>query len=238
MNNTAMNNILEIEKEIAAKIAVDFIKDGMIVGLGTGTTASFAVKEIAERIKKGLRIKAVSTSQATTILAKKLGIPLISLNEVDNIDITIDGADEVDENFNGIKGGGGALLVEKIVASISKENIWVLSSNKIVKKLGKFPLPVEVVPFALPVVLKKLEKKGYKPELRKINELNFITDNNNYIIDLHLEVIKDPKCLEIELNMIPGIIENGLFLNIVDNLIIGKGNDYQILENRFKGKFF
>lgn len=232
------NSTLELEKEIAAKIAVDFIKDGMIVGLGTGSTVNYALKEIAERIKKGLKIKAVSSSKATTIISKKLGIPLISIDEIDTIDLTIDGADEVDEDFNGIKGGGGALLLEKIIASISNENIWIVSSNKLVKKIGKFPLPVEIVPIALTSVFKKFEKKGYKPKVRKSNELNFITDNNNFIIDLHLEVIKEPKCLEIELNMIPGVIENGLFLNVVDKVIIGKNDKYEILENKFKAKFF
>ncbi|MBN2544647.1 MAG: ribose-5-phosphate isomerase RpiA [Spirochaetes bacterium] len=231
-------NVIETEKEIAGKIAADFIKSDMIVGLGTGSTVTYAIKEIGERVKKGLKIKAVSTSKSTSIMAQKLNIPLISIDQVDSIDLTIDGADEIDPNFNGIKGGGGALLVEKIIASISKENIWVINSNKLVNKLGKFPLPIEVVPFAITTVMKRLEKKNFKPKVRKLNDMYFITDNNNYIIDLYLGSIKDPKCLEIELNMIPGIIDNGLFLNIVDTVVVGKNNEYEILENKFKAKFF
>ncbi len=231
-------NVIEIEKEIAGKIAADYITDGMIVGLGTGSTVSYAIKEIGERIKKGLKIKAVSTSKSTSIMAQKLSIPLLSIDQVDSIDLTVDGADEIDPNFNGIKGGGGALLIEKIIASISRENIWVIDSNKLVNKLGAFPLPIEVVPYAVSTVMKKLEKKNFKPVLRKLNNMNFITDNNNYIIDLNLGHIKDPKCLEIELNMIPGVIENGLFLNTVDTVIVGKSSEYEIIENKFKAKFF
>lgn len=231
-------NVIEIEKEIAGKIAADYITDGMIVGLGTGSTVSYAIKEIGERIKKGLKIKAVSTSKSTSIMAQKLNIPLLSIDQVDSIDLTVDGADEIDTNFNGIKGGGGALLIEKIIASISRENIWVIDSNKMVNKLGAFPLPIEVVPYAVSTVMKKLEKKNFKPILRKLNNMNFITDNNNYIIDLNLGHIKDPKCLEIELNMIPGVIENGLFLNTVDTVIVGKSSEYEIIENKFKAKFF
>jgi len=231
-------NVIEIEKEIAGKIAADYITDGMTVGFGTGSTVSYAIKEIGERIKKGLKIKAVSTSKSTSIMAQKLSIPLLSIDQVDSIDLTVDGADEIDPNFNGIKGGGGALLIEKIIASISRENIWVIDSNKLVNKLGAFPLPIEVVPYAVSTVMKKLEKKNFKPVLRKLNNMNFITDNNNYIIDLNLGHIKDPKCLEIELNMIPGVIENGLFLNTVDTVIVGKSSEYEIIENKFKAKFF
>jgi len=231
-------NVIEIEKEIAGKIAADYITDGMIVGLGTGSTVSYAIKEIGERVKKGLKIKAVPTSKSTSIMAQKLNIPLVPIDQVESIDLTVDGADEIDPKFNGIKGGGGALLVEKIIASISKENLWVVDSNKLVDKLGTFPLPIEVVPYSVSTVMKKLERKNFKPVIRKLNNMNFITDNNNYIIDLYLGSIKDPKCLEIELNMIPGVIENGLFLNIVDTVIVGKNSEYEILENKFKAKFF
>jgi ribose 5-phosphate isomerase A len=132
------------EKKIAANYSVNFIEDGMIVGLGTGSTVAFMLQKLSERIKAGLNITAVSTSQATTKLANSFGIKLIELSDVDEIDVTIDGADEVDENLNGIKGGGGALLHEKIIASNSKQNIWIIDSSKLVKTLGKFPLPVEL----------------------------------------------------------------------------------------------
>ncbi|MEO0293380.1 MAG: ribose-5-phosphate isomerase RpiA [candidate division WOR-3 bacterium] len=225
----------EKEKELAGSKVSDFIKDGMLLGLGTGSTFFYAIRKIGEMIKEGLKIKAVSTSRATTELAKSLGIPLVSIDEVEEIDLTIDGADEVDLNFNGIKGGGGALLFEKIVAKISKKNLWVVDSSKLVKKLGKFPLPVEVVPFGKSSVLKKFEKLGFNPKLRMSNGKEFITDSGNFIIDLNLGEIKDPYEMEVELNMIPGVVENGLFLDVVDIVIVGKGDGVEIFE---KGKSF
>ena len=135
------------EKKIAAEKSIQFIKDGMTLGLGTGSTVFFLVNKLAELVKQGLNIKCVSTSNQTSELAKSLGIKIVNLNEVDHIDLTIDGADEVDKNLNGIKGGGGALLFEKIVAAASEQVIWIVDSSKYVSKLGKFPLPVEVIPF-------------------------------------------------------------------------------------------
>ena len=172
------------EKKIAAEYAINFIEDGMIVGLGTGSTVAFMLQKLSERIKSGLNISAVSTSQATTKLANSLGIKISNLADVDEIDITIDGADEVDENLNGIKGGGGALLHEKIIASNSKKNIWIVDSSKLVKTLGKFPLPIEAVKFGCTNLCIKLETNGFKPTIRMKGNTRFITDENNYIIDL------------------------------------------------------
>ncbi len=221
--------MIDKEKELAGSAVSDFVKDGMILGLGTGSTFYYAIKKIGEMVKDGLKIKAVSTSSSTDKLAKSLNISIMSIDDVQKIDLTIDGADEVDPNFNGIKGGGGALLFEKVVAKFSKKNLWVVNSAKMVKKLGKFPLPVEVVPYALGNVFKKLERKGYNPRVRMKEGKKYITDSGNHIIDASLGVIEDPYKLEVELNMIPGVVENGLFLDVVDIVIVGKGEEVEII---------
>ncbi|HET7577639.1 MAG TPA: ribose-5-phosphate isomerase RpiA [Bacillales bacterium] len=212
------------EKKAAGEAAAAYVENGMIVGLGTGSTVRYTIEKIAERIKaEGLQIKGIPTSRATEELAKELGIPLVSLGEIDGIDVTIDGADEADGNLNGIKGGGGALLFEKIVASFSKRNIWVLDSRKKVEQLGAFPLPVEVVPFACPVVLRTLESEGMNPVVRENNGERFVTDSGNWIVDLHLRNIDEPEQLETWLNLLPGVVENGLFLNRADLALVANG---------------
>lgn len=225
MQNTDKQNI---EKKNAAEKAAEFVKDGMTIGLGTGSTVFFAVKKLGEFARHGLNFKAVSTSDTTTRLVQSSGIKLISIDDVDNIDLTIDGADEVDNNFNGIKGGGGALLFEKITALYSKKNIWIIDSGKLVNKLGKFPLPVEVIPFGYKRVFNLLKEKKYSPEIRKQNNEIYQTDSGNYILDLHLGEIEDAIMLESELKAIAGIIETGLFINIADTVIIGNENTTEI----------
>lgn len=224
------------EKKIAAEYAVDYIEDGMIVGLGTGSTVSFMLNKLSQRIKGGLNITAISSSAATTKLASSLGIKISMLSDVDEIDLTIDGADEVDENLNGIKGGGGALLYEKIIASNSKKNIWIVDSTKLVKTLGKFPLPVEVVQFGSTHLCVKLESKGYKPTLRLNGATRFITDNNNYLVDLRVEKIEDPASLDIKLKKFAGIVETGLFCNVVDTVIAGVGNKVEVINKKRENK--
>ncbi len=221
----------EEEKKIAGEKATEFIQNGMIVGLGTGSTVAHTIKKISELIKeKKILIECVSTSNGTTILAQSLGIPLIPIHEITDIDVTIDGADEIDPLFNGIKGGGGALLFEKIIAKASKQNIWVVDGAKMVDDLGKFPLPVEIVPFGYTHTIKHLNNNGYKPKLRYKNGQQFITDSGNYIVDLHLKTIKDPVVLEKELNCIPGVVENGLFIKIVDKVITAEKQSIRILD--------
>ncbi|OGU48577.1 MAG: ribose 5-phosphate isomerase A, partial [Ignavibacteria bacterium GWC2_36_12] len=176
------------EKQIAAEKAIEFVNNGMILGLGSGSTAAFFIKKLGEQVKRGLKITGVSTSNAATNLALSNNIPLVSIEEVSEIDLTVDGADEVDPEFNGIKGGGGALLYEKIVASISKEIIWVVDSSKLVKRLGKFPLPVEIVTFGHTHTLRRLKDAGYNPSLRVRNGELFPSDGNNFIADLELKV--------------------------------------------------
>ncbi|MBS4539273.1 ribose-5-phosphate isomerase RpiA [Clostridium sp. D2Q-11] len=217
------------DKKIAGERAAELIRDGMIVGLGTGSTVYYTMKRISQMLENGLKIKAVSTSSSTTTIAQKLGIPLVDLNDVGKIDITIDGADEVDSSLNGIKGGGGALLYEKLVAISSEKVIWVVDSSKIVNQLGEFPLPVEVIPFAYNHILTKFKDMNLNPRLRINNGDFFITDSQHYIIDLYINKIEYPYELEKTLNSIPGVVEHGLFINIVDTVIIGKDNSLEIV---------
>jgi len=220
---------LNKEKKAAAEKAVEFIESGMLVGLGTGSTVKFMIESLAEKIKKGLDVKTVSTSNATGKFAESLGITVLNFNDVDEIDVTIDGADEVDPNLNGIKGGGGALLYEKLVAYSSKKNIWIVDSSKYVEQLGKFPLPLEVVQFGANQIFKKLFSLGYKPEFRSANGKNYVTDGNHYIIDLYLNIIENPAELNNKLLLIPGVIETGLFLNICDVLIMGIDDGVRVI---------
>jgi len=218
-----MNKNVISEKKISAEAACNFVKDGMIVGLGTGTTAEFAVRKIGELVRDGLSIRGIPTSNRTKELAEAEGIPLIDFSDSMFIDLTIDGADEIDGNLNMIKGGGSALLREKIVASVSKAEIIVVSRNKLVDQLGIFPLPVEVIPFGWQVVFNQLESLHGNPDLRLNRGKPLITDQGNYIIDCHFRKIKNPKLLEHQLNMIPGVVENGLFINLCTKMIIADG---------------
>ena len=209
-------------KKLAGEKATEYIENGMIVGLGTGSTVEHSIKKIAEMVRNGMEIQCIPTSNQTRKLAKDLGIPLTTLEDYQEIDLTIDGADEVDPDLNLIKGGGGALTREKIVAYHSKKEIIVIDGSKVVKALGiDFPLPVEVLKFGWVSTKKKLEEIGSVVELRKIMDEPFITDNSNYILDCDFERIKEPAELEREINNIPGVVENGLFIGLVDDVIVG-----------------
>ena len=221
---------IQKEKKTAGEKAAEIITDNMTVGIGTGSTVYYSIQKIGEMIKDGLKIKCVSTSNETTKLALSLKIPLVSLNEIENIDLTIDGADEVDPDLNGIKGGGGALLIEKIVALNSKEIIWVIDSTKRVKKLGKFPLPVEVLPFGYNSLLEKLAAGNFNPVLRKTNNEFYVSDSGNYIIDLHLNEINNPLKLHEQLKAMTGVVETGLFINLAGRLIVATKDKVDIIE--------
>ncbi|CAG7657520.1 ribose-5-phosphate isomerase RpiA [Paenibacillus allorhizosphaerae] len=208
-------------KRVAAEKAVEYIRDGMVVGLGTGSTTYWAIQKLGQKVKSGLSINAVATSINSENLAKELGIPLISISKIEEIDITIDGADEVDDEWNLIKGGGGALLREKIVASFSNELIIVVDESKKVNRLGKFPLPVELVKFGYEVTQKKISKLGCVTKLRIVDNKPFITDNGNYIVDCDFGNIDHPKDLHTAINMIPGVVDNGLFIKIATKVIVG-----------------
>lgn len=216
-------------KQRAGEKAVEFVESGMTVGLGTGSTVYFTIRKLGERVKEGMRIRGVSTSARTTELAKEAGIELVSLNDVSHIDVMIDGADEVDPEFNGIKGGGGALLHEKLVADISRLVVWVVSEEKLVDALGAFPLPIEVVPFSHQQVLKKLEARGLRPVLRMKDGEIFRTDDENHIIDLHIGRVDDPCALHQELKLMPGVVETGLFIDMAGVLVVGKHGTVEVI---------
>lgn len=219
-------------KEMVGKLAATYVSDGMTVGLGTGSTAFYMVEEVGRRVKEeGLKIIGVTTSKETAAHAEKLGIPLKSIDEVDFVDVTIDGADEISADFQGIKGGGAALLFEKIVATYSKKVIWIVDESKMVTHLGKFPLPVEVIPYGSKQLEKLFIKNNWHPVLRKdAKGHNVLTDSNNYILDLHLEKIAQPEKLALELSQLPGVVEHGLFLNRVHTVIVGHANGPEVLE--------
>ena len=210
---------------MAAEKAVEEIKQGMIIGLGSGSTAEWAVRKIGELVKDGLSIQAVASSVKTEKLAIEVGIPIIDFKSIDRIDLTIDGADEVDDHGHLIKGGGGALLREKILAYNSKRFIVIIDESKRVQHLGQFDLPVEIIPFAADIILKRLKETGTNPVLRYLNHEKFITDNGNYIADCNFYPIKDPEALNIQLHQIPGVVETGIFINkMVNAFYIGHAN--------------
>lgn len=219
-------------KKIAAEKAVEAIQDGMKVGLGTGSTAYWAILKIGERVRDGLKIEAVATSRASEQLAEESGITLVPFETLDRLDITIDGADEVDANLHLIKGGGGALLREKIVAAQSDKLIIVADESKAVQTLGAFPLPVEVVPFAYEWTQRALEATGATVNWRRADGELYITDNGNYIADCSYGQIKEPGSLVAILNAIPGVVDNGLFVGMADQVIIAAADGQLRIRNR------
>jgi ribose 5-phosphate isomerase A len=215
----------EQEKEAVGRAAAKLVRDGDIVGLGSGSTAYFAVVALGERVKAGLKIVGIPTSVQTAGLARQLGIPLTTLDEHPEIDITIDGADEVDPQLRLIKGGGGALLREKVIAAASKKMVVVVDSSKVVPVLGKFPLPVEVISFARTVVEKKIVSLGASPKLRtRPDGSPFITDNGNQILDCSFGKITNPAALALILSDTPGIVEHGLFIGLASIALVGHGD--------------
>lgn len=208
-------------KKAAGEKAASFIKSGMIVGLGTGSTAYWAIHKIGEMVAGGLEIKSVATSIESEKLAAELNIPVVPFSEIDQVTIDIDGADEVDTRFNLIKGGGGALLREKIIANISRQMIVVADETKMVDTLGRFPLPVEVVPFGIELTMRHLQTISSSLTLRKKEDELCITDNGNYILDCRFYPIQDPQALACRLNNIPGVVENGLFTDKCSTVVIG-----------------
>jgi len=218
-------------KKLAAEKALEYVEDGMILGLGTGSTVKFAVEKLGELVKKGLSIKGIPTSIRTKKLAESLNIPIVDINEYSNIDLTIDGADEVDSFLNLIKGGGGALTREKIVAFHSEKVIIIIDESKVVKCLGmNFPIPVENTKYGWQATKKALEELGCTAELRTIVGETYITDNQNYIVDCDFGRIDEPDQLEQDINAIPGVLENGLFIDLVDDVIVGSNQGVMSLE--------
>ncbi|MGB0910266.1 MAG: ribose-5-phosphate isomerase RpiA, partial [Nitrospirales bacterium] len=209
-------------KQAAAEKSLEFIHDGNIVGLGTGSTVRYLLEALARRMKEGLRIHGVPTSQETATLAMQLNIPLLNDDDAWEIDVAIDGADEVDPHWNLIKGGGGALLREKIIAANAKKFVVIVDEAKQVSALGlSFPLPVEVIPFGWQNTARKIEQLGYQGTLRQKNGQTVVTDNHNHILDLKGTEIVHPSEAERQLLAIPGVVEVGLFVNMTAVLVVG-----------------
>ena len=220
-------------KKMAAQKALDYIRDGMVVGLGTGSTVEYFIPKLGDKIKKeNMEIIAIPTSHRTKNLAREFQIPLSTLREHPEIDVTIDGADEVDPDLNLIKGGGGTLTREKIVAYASKREIIIVDESKLVQKLGaSFPLPIEVVPFGWYPTKLHIEKLfNCSASLRMADSTPFTTDNTNYILDCEFSEIEKPDILEKELNNIPGVVEVGLFVDLADVVIAGTREGIKIFE--------
>lgn len=214
------------EKEAAARASLRFVKDGQIVGMGTGSTAAYFIQLLGEAVKNGLRIRGIPTSIRSREQAASLGIPLTTLDEYQQIDVTVDGADEVDPQLRLIKGGGGALLREKIVASATKQLVIVADATKRVPVLGKFPLPVEVIKFAQALVVKKIEALGAKVTLRLAADGKpFLTDENNHILDCRFEQIPDADGLARRLSDMPGVVEHGLFIGMASVVVVANGSE-------------
>jgi len=226
MSNQDLDNL----KKVAALKAVEFVRDGMVVGLGTGSTAKHMVIALGEKVRAGMRLRGVPTSMETAILAVQQGIVLIDTDNAWVIDIAIDGADQVDPSFNLIKGGGGALLKEKIVAASAKQFIVLVDHTKRVPVLGgSFPLPIEVIPFGWGSTAREIGALTQsRVALRERNGAPFKTEAGNMIVDVHLARIDQPKDLEIALNQIPGVVENGLFVGRTDLLIVGSANGVEL----------
>lgn len=219
-------------KEMVGIKAASYVTDGMTVGLGTGSTAYYMIEELGRRVKEeNLKIVGVPTSYASKKQAEALNIPVKTIDQVNYVDLTIDGADEISHDFHGIKGGGAALLFEKVVATYSKEIIWIVDESKMVNKLGKFPLPVEVIPYGQDQLFRLLQEKNYHPSFRmESEEVLKQTDSGNSIIDLQLDCIDDPIALANELDSLVGVVEHGLFLSMVNRVIIGKESGPEVLE--------
>ncbi|MEZ6022303.1 MAG: ribose-5-phosphate isomerase RpiA [Hyphomonadaceae bacterium] len=227
----------DLAKLNAAQAALEYIKDGMVVGLGTGSTSAHLVRLLGERVRQGLRVKGVPTSEATRNLAEQVGVPLLEISQVTALDVDIDGADEVDPQFRLIKGGGGALLREKIVAAASKRMVVIADETKWVETLGAFPLPVEVTRFGFALTQERIREAlretgcaGDEAVLRVSGKANepVITDGGNYIIDAHAKRIPDADALGDALKRIAGVVEHGLFIGMSDTVILGKAKGAEV----------
>lgn len=227
-----MLTLQEMNKKNAGEVAVKYIEDGMVIGLGSGSTVYWMLRKLGESVKAGLDIKGIPTSIKTELLAKEFGIPLTQFSKVDQIDIAIDGADEVDNDFNLLKGGGGSLVREKIVDARAKQLIIIVDESKIVSQLGAFSLPVEVVSFGWELTARNIFELGCVPRLRKIDNEIFVSNNGNYILDCDFTEIKQPKQLHEKLKLCVGVVETGLFTEMTDIVIVAKKNGLEILRKR------
>lgn len=219
------------EKKIAAgEKAVEYIKDGMVLGLGSGSTFYWTLKKLGELVGQGLNIKGIPSSKRTEGWAKEFGVPLTDFSEVQKLDLAIDGADEIDPHFNLTKGGGGSLVREKIVDAIAEKVIIIADESKLVTQLGKFALPVEVLQFGWEVTANRIAELGAKPVLREREGSVFVSNNGNYILDCAFDSIENPAELHAKLKLLVGVVETGLFINMVDTVIVAGEDGIKVLD--------
>lgn len=228
---------LNLKKNVALK-AADLVKNGMMVGMGTGTTAAFFIQELGRRVKEGLSIQGVPTSYQSKLMCYQQGIPVIDPSLVDRLDIAIDGADEVDYSLNAIKGGGGANTIEKIIASMADEFVLIIDHSKLVDRLTtSFPVPIEVIPAALGLVMRRVKELGARPELRMaIKKAGpVVTDNGNFMVDLYFDDVADIHSVNCILKSIPGVIETGLFLGMANKALVAWEDGIKVMTAGQKG---
>ncbi|MEM6261866.1 MAG: ribose-5-phosphate isomerase RpiA [Bacteroidota bacterium] len=219
-----MGDAAKIGKKAAGEYAAGLVKQGMSVGLGTGSTVYFTLLKLGEMVREGLDIRGIPTSEQTAKIAQEQGITLVDFQTCDHLDLTIDGADEVDAQLNLIKGGGGALYREKMVASISDYLAIVADASKISKVLGSFALPVEIVPFGHELTYKRIQALGVTPELRTTGGYTYLTDNGNFILDCPFNPIENSGELHHTLKLLPGVVETGFFIGMAKEVIVGKAD--------------
>lgn len=221
---------LTLNKKAAGEKAVAYIQDGMTLGLGSGSTVYWMLKQLGELVREGLNVKGVPSSRRTERWAQEFGIPLADFSTVKRIDLAIDGADEVDPAWQLTKGGGGSLVREKIVDAIADQFIVIVDETKMVESLGAFPIPVEVVPFGWEVTASRIAKLGTEPKLRIKEDTIFVSDNGNYILDCPFKEITNPRWLHEEFKAMVGVVETGLFIDLADVVIVGKDKGTEIVE--------
>jgi ribose 5-phosphate isomerase A len=214
-----------------ARRALDFVRSGSVLGLGTGRAATAFVEELGRRVRAGLRVRGVPTSAVTAKLASELGIPLVGLEDVEEIDVTFDGADEIDDRLDMIKGYGGALVREKIVAASSRERVMLVGAEKLVRRVGeRGRLPVEVVPFGVPLARRRLTALGLRPVVRDAGGKPYVTDNANWILDCGLGPVEEPVAMEERILAIPGVVGTGFFVGMADRVLVQDGSEVRVLE--------
>lgn len=219
----------DLYKKAAAEQAVEYVEDGMVLGLGSGTTVYWLLKRLGELVDQGLNIKGIPSSLRTAGWAKEFGIPLTDFSEVETLDLAIDGADEIDPDFQLTKGGGGSLVREKLVNAHAKQVIIIADQSKMVDQLGNFPLPVEVLQFAWQRTADKIAALGAKPVLRERDGEVFVSNNGNYILDCAFGSIDDPRALHNELKLLLGVVETGLFIDMTDKVILAGPDGAQVI---------
>jgi len=219
---------MKVDKVIAAEEAVKYVKNGMTLGLGSGSTVNWFLRKLSVRVKEGLEIQGIPSSKKTEKLAKELGIPLIDFSGTTHIDLAIDGADEIDSSLNLIKGGGGSLVREKVVDACADELIIIADASKMVSQLGTFPLPIEVLPFGFEVTVENIKKLGGTSNLRRKDDQIFVSDNGNYIIDCSFGPINDAVTLHEKLIQMVGVIDTGIFAGMADKVIVARNGEIEL----------